>query len=470
VVKRLLETKQLRRMHLLIGLASLGCFNQLAWSHEYDSPTAAAPVPIEPCLLQAEVQDLRKRHEEMAQQLAQLREEKQTQKEKAAAGFTFKMGGQLVMDMLWFSQSPAARATVGDANDVFDFRRARLYASGEFADQFVYTTGFDFAQGTAANGRPTFLDNYIGMKDLPHLGNLSVGHFFEPFSLERFGSNRNTMFMERSLPDMFAPARNTGIMTFNQNESQTIWWAVGTFRGNADNFGDDAGDQAGQTADVRFVVRPWYDEPSGGRYYLHLGTAYSFRGAADGVLQYRSRPEAVGNEDQSVSATPFYVDTGVLQVDYSQLWGGEFLWTHGSFSLQSEVVAAPIQLRTGESVVLSGGYVSAAYFLTGEHIPYNRLLSNTDRVRPFENVFRIRTEENQIITGRGAWQIAARLSHLDTTDGSVSGGDLTDFTVGLNWFLTPYHRMKFNYILANLDRNGISSETSIFGLRFDMDF
>lgn len=433
-------------------------------------PSIATEAPVDARTLQNELRELRKRYDEMAEQVGELRQEQQEKKEQQAAGFTFKMGGQIVMDMLWFSQSQAARDTVGDANDVFDFRRARLYANGEFADQWSYVMGFDFAQGSGDNGRPTFLDNYIAVDELPYLGTLRIGHFFEPFTLERCGSNRNTMFMERSLTDMYAPSRNIGIMTYDQNEEQSFWWAIGSFRGMTDNFGDDAGDQEGQTADIRLVARPWYDEPSGGRYYLHLGAAYSFRDAADGTLQYRSRPEAFGNEDQSISATPYYVDTGVLAVENSQLWGGELLWTQGAFSLQSEAVAAPIQLTSGESVVLTGAYVSVAYFLTGEYIPYNRELAITDRVRPFENVFRVRTEQDQIVTGRGAWQVAARLSHLDTTDGSVSGGDLTDMTIGLNWFLTPWHRMKFNYILANLDRNGISSETSIFGLRFDMDF
>ena len=456
-------------LKLIAGVLSLALTQSLAWAQEASVSDIAAPTP-ETRDLQAEVQELRQHYDEMAKQLAELRKDAQEKKEKQAGKFTFNIGGQLVMDMLWFAQSPAAQATVGDANDVFDFRRARLYANGEFADQWSYVMGFDFAQGSGDNGRPTFLDNYIAVDELPYLGTLRIGHFFEPFTLERSGSNRNTMFMERSLTDMYAPSRNIGVMFYDQNEAQSLWWAVGSFRGMTDNFGDDAGDQEGQTVDMRLVNRPWYDEPSGGRYYLHLGAAYSFRGAADGTLQYRSRPEAFGNEDQSISATPYYVDTGVLPIDYSQLWGAELLWTHGAFSLQSEAVAAPIQLTSGESVVLTGAYVSVAYFLTGEHIPYNRELAITDRVRPFENVFRVRTEENQIVTGRGAWQIAARLSHLDATEGTVAGGDLTDFTVGLNWFLTPWHRMKFNYILANLDRRGISSETSIFGLRFDMDF
>lgn len=429
------------------------------------------PVPPKPEVSSsdASLKKLQTDYDELAAEVKELREAEARKKEKSASTFTFKMGGQLVMDMLWFAQSAESRATVGDANDVFDFRRARLYATGELSDRWFYATGFDFAQGSGDNGRPVFLDNFIGVKDLDYIGTLRIGHFFEPFTLERSGSNRNTMFMERSLVDLFAPSRNIGIMAHKQSESKAFWHAIGTFRGTTDNFGDDAGDQSGQTVDTRFVWRPYYNsnDPS---HYLHLGTAYSFRDAADGRLQYRSRPEVSGSEDPTNPATPFFVDTGNLAADYSQLWGGELLWTNGPLSIQSEVVASPVRLSTGEQVNFSGYYASAGYFLTGEYIPYNDEYAITDRVKPLRPVFERNSDGGQSVTGIGAWQIASRISHADLTDGSISGGRLTDATIGLNWFLTSYHRMKFNYVLANLNRHNLRSQTSIFGLRFDLDF
>jgi phosphate-selective porin OprO/OprP len=56
------------------------------------------------------------------------------------------------------------------------------------------------------------------------------------------------------------------------------------------------------------------------------------------------------------------------------------------------------------------------------------------------------------------------------TSQDIDGGRLTNFTFGLNWYLTPYNRAKFNYVLANLDRDSVASQTSIFGVRYDMDF
>ena len=387
---------------------------------------------------------------------------------KAASTPTFKLGGQIVMDSLWFSQSSASRNVVGDVQDSFDFRRARLYAQGEY-EKFNYATGFDFAQGTATNGRPTFLDNFIGMRELPVIQNLRVGHFFEPFMLERSSSNRNSTFMERSLADAFAPSRNLGVMIFGENESRTVNWMVGSFRSDTDNFGDDSGDQEGQSVDTRFVYRPYYDELNDGRQMLHLGAAYVFRGAADHTTQYRSRPEAFGNADVANPATPFFVDTGTISSTHSQLAGAELFLVHGPFALQSEFVFAPVATDSGQSFNFYGGYVNTSCFLTGEHRRYNRTTATLDRVVPNKN-FAPGWLLGNASDSCGAWEIAARFSFIDLTDGLVEGGELEDFTFGLNWYLTPYHRFKSNYIHANLDRSQQVTQTHIFGLRFDTDF
>jgi phosphate-selective porin OprO/OprP len=379
-----------------------------------------------------------------------------------------KLGGQMVIDSLWFSQNAPSRQAVGDVPDAFDFRRARLYAQGEYGS-YNYATGFDFAHGSGTNGRPSFLDNYIGLTDIPAIQNIRIGHFFEPFTLERSSSNRNSTFMERSLADAFAPARNIGIMLFGQNDLQSVYYALGTFRSDTDNFGDDAGDQEGQSIDGRLVYRPYYDEASDGRYYMHLGSAYIYRSSADGVTQYRSRPEAFGNSDQLNPTTPYFVDTGKLATVNSQLLGTEFLWVNGPLSVQSEYVYAPVNRSYSSDVGLHGGYVYTSLFLTGEHRPYNRATATMDRVKPIHN-FSPRSLCNGGRSGIGAWELAARLSFIDLSDRDVDGGNLRDLTLGANWYATPYHRLKFNYILANLVRNQAHTDTTIFGLRFDTDF
>ena len=65
-------------------------------------------------------------------------------------------------------------------------------------------------------------------------------------------------------------------------------------------------------------------------------------------------------------------------------------------------------------------------------------------------------------------RIAVRLpSHIDLDDEGVSGGELGDWTLALNWYLNPFTRLMFNYIRADLEDAG---DTNIFQARFQVDF
>ena len=58
-------------------------------------------------------------------------------------------------------------------------------------------------------------------------------------------------------------------------------------------------------------------------------------------------------------------------------------------------------------------YAYVSYFLTGENRPYDRKLGVFDRVRPYEDFFRVRTDDGSIETGWGAWELAYRFSYID---------------------------------------------------------
>ena len=173
---------------------------------------------------------------------------------------SFNLTGQMQADQIDFGQDSTSQAAVGDLGDGAGFRRLRIGARGTGFEVFEYSFGVDFA---LANN-PSYLDNYIDWKQLPWLQNIRVGHFFEPFSLERVTQNRNNTLMERSLVDTFAPARNMGIMTYGNTENEMATWAIGTFRTNSDNTGNDSFD-SGQALTMRGTWLPFYDEASDGR-------------------------------------------------------------------------------------------------------------------------------------------------------------------------------------------------------------
>ena len=67
-------------------------------------------------------------------------------------------------------------------------------------------------------------------------------------------------------------------------------------------------------------------------------------------------------------------------------------------------------------------YAFVSYFLTGENRPYNRKMGVFDRVKPYEDFFRVRTCDGNVGTGHGAWELAYRFSYIDMLDGLNARG------------------------------------------------
>jgi phosphate-selective porin OprO and OprP len=378
---------------------------------------------------------------------------------------SFQIGGQLQIDYLWFGQDEANRGIVGDVPDVIDFRRARFVARGGAFETLEYMIGFDFA----LSGRPSFLDVWMGATDLPYVGHARVGHFFEPFSLERNTQNHRNTFMERSLADAFAPARNVGIEIYDSlGEEERASYRLGWYAANSDNFGDQFTDTGGQALTGRLTWLPvWNDD---GRTFMHVGAAYSYRTPPNHLLAFATTPEARPGSPGPTNV-PNFVNTGAIAADHNQLVGLEYALVYGPLYIQTEYIAAPVDQLGAPDLYFDGAYINVSYFLTGENRTYNKLFGILDRVFPDENFFRVRDESGFVVNGKGAWEIAARYSTIDLTDENIQGGRMHNYTIGLNWYLNAYTRVKWELIQANLDQAPVGeSQAYIAGMRFDIDF
>ncbi len=397
-------------------------------------------------------------------QVDRLARAEQERKEKTARLPTAKIAAQVQPDFYFFNQDDVNRATVGDIENGVAFRRARIGVYGDYGIS-NYRVEFDWA----LPNRPTFLDVWVGLKNVGGIDSIRVGHFFEPFSLERYTPNRFTIFMERSLIDQpFAPGRNTGILAMDEMPDSMGTWAIGGFRTNSDGYGDDVGDGGEFAVTGRVTRLLWYDDSARDLKLFHVGAAYSFRDADENKSRFRAQPEArIG---AAIPNVPFFVDTGEIPTDHLQLAGLELAWVNGPVSLQSEYVIAPVRTLTGESVLLQGGYAQASCFLTGDHRPYKKSSATFDRVIPRRD-FLACGDDSRPADGWGAFEVAARLSHLDLNDNGIAGGRLTDLTVGANWYLNPYMHLTFNYVRAFLDDPATGRSTAdIVGMRAGFDF
>ena len=130
---------------------------------------------------------------------------------------------------------------------------------------------------------------------------------------------------------------------------------------------------------------------------------------------------------------------------------------------------------SADSIGFNGGYVQAAYLLTGEHTLYDRRLGRLAvyHVRPNTPFWLVRDGSGRICSGLGAWEIAARYSYLNLNDGPVQGGILTSETFALNWYLNNNLKVQFDYVHTDrsaLPAGAIPGPIDSFGIRTQIAF
>ena len=62
--------------------------------------------------------------------------------------------------------------------------------------------------------------------------------------------------------------------------------------------------------------------------------------------------------------------------------------------------------------------------------------------------------------GWGAWEFSTRYSRVDLTDGTVDGGEMDIFSLGANWWLTPFFNVNMNYRYIVLTQAGEKGKSS----------
>ena len=363
--------------------------------------------------------------------------------------FKLMIGGRIQTDFASLSADSGLEDALGLLPDGFEFRRARLRAEGTIYNNIDYKAQYDFAPDIldGLSEGSSFKDVYVGIRNIPILGAIRVGHQKEPFSMEAITSSRFTVFQETSSGSAFVPSRNAGILLQNQPLKKRINLAVGLFKTSTDK-GLAVSD--GFNFTTRLAGTPLFGD--GGRKLVHLGIAYSRQNSFFDRLGFRERPEA--------HLAPWFVDTGVFEAQKYQLMGIEGALVAGPFSTQAEYIHNWVEATTRGNPRFKSGYVQGSFFLTGEHHRYSQDEAAFDRQRPLKNFF-------NGTGGFGAWEVAGRYSKLDLNDASIEGGEMNNYTLGLNWYLNPHTRWTFNYVFSEVKD---LDDSDIFQMRFYVDF
>jgi len=345
----------------------------------------------------------------------------------------------------WLSQNSDSEQQVGDLSlqEGGEIRGLRFGAIGtiNFPKPWVYTVygatntfdkGFELEQQDSFSMLDYRLDIPVFEKMF-----VSIGKQKEPISMERVMSLIQLPMQERSsVSDAFLPSRNFGVVLSGNALNENMSWAGGIFNNFIESnksIGSTTTQLVGRVTWLPFISQ---DESN----LVHLGVGIRHTNAKQDV-QYLTDPE--------FNMSPKFVDTGLLNADKASQLNLEATWRKGPYWLAAEYVSSRVDSFSFGDRRFDGFHVTGSWIISGEMRVYNRNSGILGSVPVSKSVYQ---------NGWGAWEVSMRYSTLDLTDGPVDGGDMDVWSLGLNWWLSPFFSMSANYRHILNDRGGLSGE------------
>jgi phosphate-selective porin OprO/OprP len=360
-------------------------------------------------------------------------------------GFQIQLFGRYQVD--WQDYDPdadvAASELQTDLVDALRLRSLRLGVRGQFTRDIPYRVDYEMKGVTYRAPRNIWI-GYDGLS----LGHLRVGHMKEPFGLERLGSARNTMMIERGLVNTLTPGRNLGAMISHGVGGGRMTWAAGFFRTTQHlHQWDDDGEHA---FTGRITALPLEDRAT--ERLVHIGASWSHRTPDGDPVGFSTDPEA--------AFAPDYLDTGTVDANTVDTIGLECAYVEGPWTVQSEWMRASVDAVTGPDPHVSSYYIMVGHFLShGDRRAYEKdggRFGGVTPLRPFGP------------GGGGAWEAVFRYSYADfESRGFDTGNELWTMGLGINWYLEAHARLSLNLVTADL--NGVG-DTDMLLARFQVSF
>jgi phosphate-selective porin OprO/OprP len=185
---------------------------------------------------------------------------------------------------------------------------------------------------------------------------------------------------------------------------------------------------------------------------IHLGLSASHVVSGSGEIRYRARPETF--------LTPYLVDTDDLDAD-ATLLGVEAAWRRGIGSLQTEYLHAFVDSDEEGRIGFWGGHVQFSLVLTGETRPYDRATATFGRIEPLAPYKPFRGQW-------GAFELTARASWLDLSDGGISGGRMASASFGPVWTWNRFVRLLAGYVYAHVSDRPGASDAHVLQARLEL--
>jgi phosphate-selective porin OprO and OprP len=368
--------------------------------------------------------------------------------------FTLNIGLCVLFDYVILVQDSNNIQQVGKVEPATQFRADRIILSGNLLffkkNPWHYMisanyNGLDAAQA----GKPTFdfTDWNIEIPFGKTGGWLTIGKQKEGVGLEYVSPGTQGFFTERgSGVPMIVRQRNIGIRYSNSVLNQRLAYTIGLFN-NYWETGKSFSENGSQiTARITGLLHYVSD-----RELMHLGIGYRYTGSTDTSLSYKGKPEA--------NTAPSFINTGSFIASSANSMMFEFIGVKGPVAVVGEYMQVFVNSNINSNPSFNYWQFGGSWFITGENRKYNKLNGNLGKLIPKKN-FKFRKN-----SGPGAFELGARFTKSDFSDGTIQGGKFGRFTTALGWYPNAHFRFEVNYGYGSLDKNNLVGKSGFWQFR-----
>jgi len=324
----------------------------------------------------------------------------------------------------------------------YELRRARIGFTGSLNKQIQFE-GVANAVGSSTNFIDTAFINY----GYNQAGQVRVGRFKQPFSLEENTSSNNIDFMERSYVNQITPGKKLGAMIHGANDAG-FTFAASLYQNDFAELSnsDGAGTMGALRATGDLAKLANLGE---GNAVVHLGLGYdkgSYQQstATSGntsksaetltrasIISFRDENRGLSNAyrlqiggDQVATATHGSIGNNSVNVDKTTK-GLELAVAYGPFKFQGETANSKFDASTVRyngttrigvaelNSTVKTSYVALVYNITGEDFAKSYTKGAFGGIKP-QSEF-MKDYGGVVGNGTGAWQISYRLSKYDVS-------------------------------------------------------
>jgi len=410
----------------------------------------------------------------------------------------------------------------------YELRRARIGFTGSLNKQIQFE-GVANAVGSSTNFIDTAFINY----GYNQAGQVRVGRFKQPFSLEENTSSNNIDFMERSYVNQITPGKKLGAMIHGANDAG-FTYAASVYQNDFAELSNRDG--AGTMGALRVTGDLAQLANLGeGKAVVHLGLGYdkgSYETLAtttgnttkDPSSEVKTRATILSFRDENRGLSNAYRmqmyagDINAAARTYGATYdnvvntdkttnGVELAVAYGPFKFQGEMADSKFDattIRTGAKELnakVKTQYVALVYNITGEDFAKSYSKGAFGGIKPTSEF--MKDYGGVVGNGTGAWQVGYRYSKYDvslTQATTLKAGTISENTVtgdtnsryqnsptantstySLNWILNSNARVMFNYSQTKFgspveyldtDANTTSktSKENIFSVRTQINF